>query len=71
MTTPDRWLSSFADVTTRVHVGLVREPRGHCFVCKLRRVRYRITVESLPHPAQATEARCGECWGLDPDRQNP
>ena len=55
---------SYADVTTRVHVGLVRQPRGYCFVCKLRRVLYRITVESYPHAPQATEARCAPCWGI-------
>lgn len=56
------WLP-FIDVPVRMTARVIREPRGRCVNCQVRRVLYRIEV-GTHLSADRTEARCARCWGL-------
>lgn len=48
-----------------LNLGVHREARGNCFVCRTRRVLYRLTVWSGSDGLEErTEARCAPCWGI-------
>ena len=55
--------SASVEIPVGLYVGLDREPRGRCCLCRTRRVLYRVRVVSSLG-AGDTEARCRACWGM-------
>lgn len=66
--TEDTLDTPVVEVRHTMLVFVRRQPgRARCARCRIRRVLYRIAVQTVNHAPEFTEARCAECWGLAPE----